>query len=363
VDYGISLEHDLRKFFCRAFSHPAPLPRPHKPEKKVSTKFRVWARDIVGFMKIPRPYNFALAVAAATFLLGLLTGIGFFTTFGLIGFFAAGGMLFAKGVAAKGTPDVTSRPQVSLPLSADREVPSVPETWVRGVSNFQSDLRKVGKGPHTFLFIAEPTNKFDNYAVKVCVQSGQRQLKVGYLPAGSDATVSIHQLALHLAKSGQIISGPGVIENGDVGLVARVQTPDWSTVRDSLRSIQRAAAIARGEFRSITTSGPQPDLETEFFPKMELINQREFESNVHRFQTEPGKHVVWYLLNPVSDDEIGVHLSFPGEFPGPQVGRIAKRHLQWAKGYTHNGPICGRGFLKVGNNGSVAPELVDPDWK
>jgi hypothetical protein len=315
------------------------------------------------FMKNYRPYAYALAGAGATFLLGLLTGVGLFTAFGLIGLFAAGGMLFAKGVSAKTTKVETGRAQVSVPVSADRELPSVRETWVRGVSNYQSDIRKVGKGPNTFLFIAEPANKFDRYAVWVCVQLGQRQLKVGYLPAGSDATMSIHQLALHLAKSGQFLSGPGVIENGDVGLVARVQTPDWSTVRDALRTIQRDAAIARGDFRSITTSGPQPELETEFFPKMELINQREFEPNIYRFQTEPGKHVVWYLLNPVSDNEIGVHLSFPGEFPGPQVGRIAKRHLQWAKGYTHKGPICGRGFLKVGNNGSVTPELGDPDWK
>jgi hypothetical protein len=314
-------------------------------------------------MKIPRPYINALAGAAATFLIGLFTGIGFFTTFGLIGLFAAGGMLFAKSVSAKTTKAETGSAQVSAPVSADRELPSVRETWLRGVSNYQRDLRKVGKGPNTFLFIAEPTNKFDKHAVKVCVQLGQRQLKVGYLPAGSDATVSIHQLALHLAKSGQFISGPGVIENGDVGLVARVQTPDLSTVRDSLRSIQRDAAIARGEFRSITTSGPQSDLETDFFPKMEVINQREFEPNLSRFQTEPGAHVVWYVLNPVSDDEIGVHLSFPGEFPGPQVGRISKRHLQWAKGYTHKGPICGRGYLGVANDGSVWPELGDPDWK
>lgn len=297
----------------------------------------------------------------ALFFLGLITGFWLFTVLGLIGLFATGGMLFAKRFANASAPEPAE--QFFKPKVVSAELPAGRETWVRGVSNYQSDIKKLGKGQQTFLFIAEPQNKFDTYAVCVCVQLGQRQLKVGYLPSGSETTLSIHQLALHLATSGQFISGPGVIEDGDVGLVARVQTPDYSSVRDSLRSIKRDAAIASGNFRSITTSGPQLDLETEFFPKMELINQREFETNVYRFNTEPGKHVVWYLLNPVSDDEIGVHLSFPGEFPGPQVGRISKRHLQWAKGYTHKGPICGRGFLKIGNNGSVALELGDPDWK
>jgi hypothetical protein len=314
-------------------------------------------------MKFSKTQDYVLTGSGLSIVFGLFTLLPIFVTFGLIGLFAVGGMHFAKRFADKNkSPD-------SPDLDAVKKNDAEPKfsgdhgTWVRGVSNYQSEIRKLGKGSHTFLFIAEPTNKFDQYAVKVCVQSGPRQLKVGYLPSGSETTLSIHQLALHLAKSGQFVSGPGVIESGEVGLVARVQTPDWSTVRNALRSIQRDTLIARGEYRSITTSGPQPNLETEFFPKMELINQREFESNVYRFRTEPGKHVVWYLLNPVSDNEIGVHLSFPGEFPGPQVGRIAKRHLQWAKGYTHKGPICGRGFLKVGSNGSVAPELGDPDWR
>lgn len=314
-------------------------------------------------MKLSKPQDHVFTGSVLSVIFGLLAGLPIFIAFGFIGLFAIGGMLIAKRFADKNKTVDLPALDVAEKKSVDSGLPVGRETWVRGVSNYQNEIRKLGKGSHTFVLVAEPENKFDQFAVRVCVQSGQRQIKVGYLPGGSETTVSIHQLALHLAKSGQLISGPGVIENGDVGLVARVQTPDWSTVRDSLRSIQRDSAIASGTFRSITTSRPQPDLKTEFFPKMELINQREFESNVYRFQTEPGKHVVWYLLNPVSDNEIGVHLSFPGEFPGPQVGRIAKRHLQWAKGYTHNGPICGRGFLKVGNNGSVAPELGDPDWK
>jgi hypothetical protein len=315
------------------------------------------------FMKITRPYTYALAGAAATFLLGLLTGIGLLTTFGLIGLFAAGGMLFANQFDKKNTTDAPPFSRDAPPTQAGLELEGGRETWIRGVSNYQNEIRKVGSGPHTFLFMAEPNNKFDSLAVMVCAQVGNRQIKVGYLPAGTETTIAIHQYARHLEKSGQYISGPGVIENGEVGLVVGVQTPAWTGLRKELMKLEQQAAISNGTFRSITTSAPQANMPTEFFRQMDVVNVQEFSENFGPFRTEIGKHVVWFTLNKINDDLVNVHLSFPGDFPGPQVGRIAKKHMQYALAYTSNGPICGRGVWDVGFNGFVSFQLRDPDWK
>jgi hypothetical protein len=211
--------------------------------------------------------------------------------------------------------------------------------------------------------MAEPKNKFDSLAVMVCAQLGNRQVKVGYLPSGTETKIAIHQYALHLEKSGQYISGPGVIENGEIGIIVGVQTPSWRGLRKELMQIEQQAAMSNGTFRSITSSAPQANLPTEFFRQMDVVNVQEFADNFGPYRTEIGKHMAWFTLNKINDELVNVHLSFPGDFPGPQVGRIAKKHLQYALAYTSSGPVCGRGFWDVGFDGFVSFQLRDPDWK
>ncbi len=314
-------------------------------------------------MKNHRPYAYTLAGSGISLLIGLIFGLTMFTTFGLLGIFASGGMLFAKQIDDKNNRGARAVSHDPPAVQPGLELESGRETWIRGVSNYQNEIREVGIGPHTFLFMAEPNNKFDSLAVMVCAQLGNRQIKVGYLPAGTETTVAIHQYARHLEKSGQYISGPGVIENGEVGLIVGVQTPAWRGLKKELMQIEQQAAIAKGTFRSITTSAPQENLPREFFRTMEVVQVGDFSENFNQFATEVGKHIVWFLLNPISDDLVNVHLSFPGEFPGPQLGRIAKKHLPYALAYTSKGPVCGRGTWSVEIDGWVSFGLRDPDWK
>ena len=314
-------------------------------------------------MKISRSYTFLLTGTALSLLIGSQLSILMFTMLGVFGILVSGSILLIKLIKNGNNKSAPQVPKDVRPAQPGLELAGGRETWIRGVSNYQNEIRKVGSGPHTFLFVAEPNNKFDNLAVMVCAQSGNRQIKVGYLPAGTETTIAIHQYARHLEKSGQYISGPGVIENGEIGLIVGVQTPAWRGLRKELMQIEQQAAMSNGTFRSITTSAPQANLPTEFFRQMDVVNVQEFSENFGPYRTEIGKHVVWFVLNKFNDELVNVHLSFPGDFPGPQVGRIAKKHLRYALAYTSNGPVCGRGFWDVGFDGFVSFQLLDPDWK
>lgn len=298
---------------------------------------------------------------AAT-LVGIVGQQTLFLVVGLTGALATIGIQLSQAKYGEGLQEiatnVTSDNALSVRLAAGREV------WVRGVNFRQSDLRRAGVGPVKVGLLPDPTNPKDPTAVKVVAlgENGHHR-HIGYLPGDTATTRVTAEYGAFLGKDGSWLECDGIIEEGDVGLVARIYPPDFSTISEIMIEIRREFAARNGTVIEFLTVDKVPPIVTAEFRKMDLINASEFNNVYQNLYPKLGQTVCWLTLVQRPDSSVAVHLCVGEKGIGPQVGRVAKKHLTYAQAVAFEGPIAGLGTLHCNLYGEVSITIGDPKWR
>ncbi|MEN9740917.1 MAG: hypothetical protein RLZ72_1183 [Actinomycetota bacterium] len=303
-----------------------------------------------------RPFLLSLGAVVA----GLLLHLDFLALAGLVGAFSFAGIAAVKSkYGPAGNSDLahdSENLQVSFP--PEREV------WVRGVHYRQAELKKIGQGKIQVKLVPELNNPKDASAVKVIALSPTgTDRHIGHLPSGTATTSALFEYGTYIARSGKVLVCSGQVGMGDDGLVCSIYPPSFPTISQFLLDFRRNDAVQRNEVISYLPSTESPTIATAEFRPMELINAKEFDQTYLDLHPPFGRTICWLILAPGQQDSIDVFLCSSSGGIGPQVGRVAKKHLQYARACVVDGPVAGLGVIECNLYGGVEITIGDPTWK
>lgn len=139
----------------------------------------------------------------------------------------------------------------------------------------------------------------------------------------------------------------------------------YGTVQQSRNTTPKQAPARQSNMPAVEllNSDQDPPIISAEFRPMDIIDRREFATTYQRIRAEVGTTVCWLTLVAAGPESVNVHLCNDKTGVGDQIGRIAKRHIQYANAYVADGPVCGLGRVHVDNYNNVEIRLGDPTWR